>query len=315
MKSFRFFNINTNIFFYILILFCVFSCNKNTQTLPNALKEIETNDLEDITPDAGGTDLYAAPTEEGIISYQNEEELDSPELFYTVLQVQPGDQIGMLAQEYGVSQDSIISVNNIGNTRAIQIGDYFKIPSIDGIAYTVNKGDTLSGLATRFGIEVDAIEKTNRLESGAILHEGTRLFLPDAHLDPFMLAEINGDLFRNPLGGRRYHFSSYFGWRTDPLTRRRGWHGGLDMSTGSYNSPIYSAMGGTVIANGWSSVYGNYVKISHHSGYVTLYGHMNKKSSLKIGTFYPAGTYVGPVGSTGRSTGPHLHFGDRKSVV
>ena len=72
-------------------------------------------------------------------------------------------------------------------------------------------------------------------------------------------------------------------------------------------TPIYAALGGTVVATGWDNVYGKYVTVAHHSGYKTLYGHMSK-ITIKKGAYVTTSTKLGEVGSTGQSTGPHLHF-------
>ena len=72
-------------------------------------------------------------------------------------------------------------------------------------------------------------------------------------------------------------------------------------------TPIYAPLGGRVIASGWSNLYGNYLIIDHSNGYHTLYGHLSKKISRK-GDYVAQGTKIGLVGSTGYSTGPHLHF-------
>jgi murein DD-endopeptidase MepM/ murein hydrolase activator NlpD len=70
---------------------------------------------------------------------------------------------------------------------------------------------------------------------------------------------------------------------------------------------IYAAMVGVVITAGWNATYGNYVIISHHSGYRTLYGHMNS-IAVSVGRSVSTTTKIGTVGNTGLSTGPHLHF-------
>ena len=70
---------------------------------------------------------------------------------------------------------------------------------------------------------------------------------------------------------------------------------------------VYAALNGQVIATGYSTVYGNYVMIRHHSGYQTLYGHLNTILTSK-GSFVSVSSKIGTVGNTGMSTGPHLHF-------
>ena len=129
--------------------------------------------------------------------------------------------------------------------------------------------------------------------------------MPDAKLDKITLQEINGDLFKSPLRGG-YWISSRYGWRNNPFSGKRTFHNGVDMACPT-GTPIYAAMNGTVIAAGYNATYGNYVTLSHHSGYQTLYAHMSK-ILVSNGQQVSTSTRIGLVGSTGQSTGPHLHF-------
>ena len=104
----------------------------------------------------------------------------------------------------------------------------------------------------------------------------------------------------------RYSISSYFGVRRDPFTGRAAMHPGLDIR-GAYGAPIYAAGEGTVTFVGRKSGYGNVVEISHGNGLMTRYGHMSA-TRARVGQHVAAGAVIGAIGSTGRSTGPHLHF-------
>jgi murein DD-endopeptidase MepM/ murein hydrolase activator NlpD len=104
----------------------------------------------------------------------------------------------------------------------------------------------------------------------------------------------------------RYSISSFFGVRRDPFTGRAALHPGLDIR-GARGAPIYAAADGTVTYSGPRSGYGNCVEISHGNGLVTRYGHMSATHAT-VGQHVTAGTVIGAIGSTGRSTGPHLHF-------
>ena len=84
-------------------------------------------------------------------------------------------------------------------------------------------------------------------------------------------------------------------------------HKGTDIGRVGYTSPIYAAKSGTVIVSQYSSSYGNYVVISHGSGNTTLYGHMSSRK-VEAGQYVNQGDVIGITGSTGHSTGPHLHF-------
>lgn len=226
------------------------------------------------------------------------------ELYYSVYVVQKGDIVGNIAEAFGVSQDAIISINKLKNTRALQINQILKIPSLDGIVYTVKEGDTASSIADNYKISLEKLALVNSLKDEE-LDEGRIVFLPDARLDWATLQEINGDLFLSPLR-YGYRFTSNYGWRRDPFTGGRSFHNGVDLAA-YRGSPVFPALGGTVSATGYSAIYGNYIIVRHHSGYQTMYGHL---SSILVsrGSFVNTATQIGKVGSTGRSTGPHLHF-------
>jgi len=227
-----------------------------------------------------------------------------PELYYLAYTVQKGDIVSKIAETHGVNQDAIISLNKLRNTRNIQIGQILKIPSINGILYTARKGDTPEIIADKYRVSLEKIALVNNI-SDNIVTPGACLFLPDAKLDWVTIQEINGDLFTKPLHGG-YYISSRYGWRDNPFSGNRTFHNGMDMAC-PRGSPIYAALDGTVSATGYDVTYGNYVIISHHSGYQTMYGHMNTILTSK-GKHVTPETRIGTVGNTGQSTGPHLHF-------
>ncbi len=100
--------------------------------------------------------------------------------------------------------------------------------------------------------------------------------------------------------------SSSFGNRVDPITRRRAFHSGIDF-TAPRGTPIYASGGGRVIYAGFRSQYGNTVEIDHGGGVATRYAHASKVL-VKVGQVVMPGEKIALIGSTGRSTGPHLHF-------
>ena len=100
--------------------------------------------------------------------------------------------------------------------------------------------------------------------------------------------------------------SSQYGYRTHPISGTRKLHKGLDIAASSGN-PVIAAASGTVVKSYFSSSYGNYVVISHGGGLMTAYAHMTRRL-VSAGQTVTAGQQVGTVGSTGNSTGPHLHF-------
>ena len=108
---------------------------------------------------------------------------------------------------------------------------------------------------------------------------------------------------RMPVNGR---VTSGFGSRFHPILGYRRMHAGLDLAA-SYGSPIVAAADGRVVSAGWSGGYGNLVRIAHLGGIQTMYGHMSR-IAVASGTMVHQGQLIGYVGSTGLSTGPHLHY-------
>jgi murein DD-endopeptidase MepM/ murein hydrolase activator NlpD len=223
--------------------------------------------------------------------------------------VQPGDIIGNLALSFGLNNDTLISLNDIKYTRLLPIGMELRIPNQDGIFYTVEKGDTLGGIAEKFRAETAAIEAVNELFSDTV-HPGTVLFIPGAKMEWDRLQEINGDLFIWPV---RSYITSPYGYRNSPFTGVRQFHSGMDIGAPA-GTPIRAAMAGRVTAAGWDDSFGNYVVLSHHAGYRTLYAHMSVIRA-RTGALVNTGERIGDVGSTGLSTGPHLHFTVYKNGV
>lgn len=229
-------------------------------------------------------------------------------LTYITYRIRPGDMIGKIAEQHSVSTDTLVSVNDIKSTRTIQVGEYIKIPSEKGILYTVKKdGETPASISGKYGVDAERCAFVNNVSMDTKLSAGNSLFIPGAEMDSMTLAQINGDLFRRPIHGR-YRLTSYFGWRPSPFTGKRSWHGGLDMACPAW-TPIYAGMDGRVAEIGYNRTYGNYVVINHSAGYKTLYGHMVVRSAdVKVGQYVTTGTIIGRVGSTGASTGNHVHF-------
>jgi murein DD-endopeptidase MepM/ murein hydrolase activator NlpD len=107
------------------------------------------------------------------------------------------------------------------------------------------------------------------------------------------------------------HITSYFGYRYHPILHFTRFHAGLDIGAG-WGSPIVAAGDGQVVSAGWAGGYGREVKIAHGGGLVSLYGHMSQIVA-EPGSFVRQGQVIGYVGSSGLSTGPHVHFEVRQS--
>ena len=224
---------------------------------------------------------------------------------YQTYKVRSGDTISGIAKKFGLTNIStLISVNDIGNVRQLAAGQKLKIPSIDGIIYTVKKGDSLSSITEKYKISLEQLLDVNELTSET-LTAGQQLFLPGAAMDANSLRNAMGELFRMPISAK-FRWSSPYGYRIDPIAGVKSFHTGTDMACPT-GTPILAAMSGRVTTTGLNRVYGNYVIIDHGNGYQTLYAHMSKIIASK-GQWVSQGTRIGLVGSTGYSTGPHLHF-------
>jgi len=254
-------------------------------------------------PDEEGVDLEL----EGI---PEPEEFSRPRMLtFSSYTIEKGDMIGRIAIRTGLNEDSLISVNDIKNTRLIQIGQVIKIPNQDGIYYSVKANDTLESLAEKYNTTVAYIKIANELFSDAV-PVNTSLFIPGAKLDWTSRQEINGDLFIWPTSGR---VSSLYGYRMAPFAGTRMFHTGIDIAA-PMGSPIKAAMSGRVTQIGNDESWGNFIVISHHSGYRTFYAHMSVVRA-KAGAYVETGERIGDVGSTGLSTGPHVHFTVYKNGV
>lgn len=113
-------------------------------------------------------------------------------------------------------------------------------------------------------------------------------------------------LLKTPIDGAK--LTSKFGMRQHPILGYSMMHKGIDFGAPT-GTPIYAAGDGTVEHAGWQGAYGNYVRLKHSSGYATAYGHMSTiAKGMKAGVRVRQGQVIGYVGTTGRSTGPHLHY-------
>ncbi|MDR0386686.1 MAG: M23 family metallopeptidase [Treponema sp.] len=260
--------------------------------VPASVEGEETAVLNPLTVDAG---LEGAP---------EPFEYSLPQMLsYSAYTVSEGDTIGEIVQNFGLNQDTLISLNGIKNSRLLRIGQVLRIPNQDGILYTVKDGDTLEAIAEKYRVDFGNIQTVNELFSEQV-NAGSTLFIPGARLEWMDLQEINGDLFIWPVRG---YITSPYGYRSSPFAPgNRQFHTGIDIGTPS-GTPIRAAMSGRVSAAGYNDISGNYVVISHHSGYRTLYAHMSV-IRIKAGAYVKTGERIGDVGSTGLSTGPHLHF-------
>ncbi|GAB6090278.1 peptidoglycan DD-metalloendopeptidase family protein [Spirochaeta dissipatitropha] len=216
--------------------------------------------------------------------------------------VKERETLSGIALRYGLRMDTLVSFNQINDVRRMQIGSRLQIPSSDGLRHIVRQGESLEGIARRFNTSTVQLIDANNLRSDA-LSVGQELFIPDARMNDTDLRMALGELFVYPARGR---FTSGFGYRSDPFTGVRRFHNGIDIA----NNPgtrITAARVGRVADQGVHPTYGNYIIISHDGGFQSLYAHL-QRIDVRRGQYVSQGQAIGTMGSTGRSTGPHLHF-------
>ena len=222
---------------------------------------------------------------------------------FTDYTVKKGDTVSGIASRAGLRNfGTLLSVNNIDNARRISAGQVLRIPSTDGLLYTVKKNETLAGIAAEHKVTVTALLDANDL-THETLSVGQKLFIPGAALPSFELRKALGELFIYPIQGR---LTSPFGYRSDPFTGARSFHSGIDLAAPTGTS-VKATLDGRIAETGFNRIFGNYVIITHDRGYQSLYGHLSAVY-VKRGQYVTQGAVVGAVGNTGYSTGPHLHL-------
>ena len=218
--------------------------------------------------------------------------------------VREGDTLSGIAEMFNVSVNTIAWANNIKG-RIIQPGQELAILPVTGIQHTVEKGETLASLAKKYSGDAAEIAHFNELAADAPLVVGTTITIPDGEIAP--PAKASG-------GGGASVAGGYYGWPLDGGVITQGVHGynALDIGARS-GTDIYASAGGKVViarSSGWNGGYGTYVVIQHPNGTQTLYAHASKLY-VSAGEDVPKGAPIAAVGSTGKSTGPHLHFETR----
>ncbi|MDR2499720.1 MAG: peptidoglycan DD-metalloendopeptidase family protein [Treponema sp.] len=229
--------------------------------------------------------------------------LDMVETFvWRNYRIKNGDSVSKIAAKHGVSMDAVIASNGMANARRLYAGRDIRIPNMDGIPYTVKKGDSFSKISAAMGVPLPVILDANDIQSD-ILVPGTVLFIPGARMKSEELKLALGDLFVYPVRGR---LTSGFGWRSDPISRNQRYHAAVDIAA-PRGAPIKAVMDGKVATVGYNATFGNFIILVHSGGFQSMYAHMSKTSVSK-GAYAAQGTKIGEVGSTGYSTGNHLHF-------
>lgn len=223
--------------------------------------------------------------------------------------VQEGDSIKSIALKYGISENTIRWQNSITGDR-IKIGQDLEILPVTGIAHKVQKGDTVYSIAKKYDADPQAIVdfpfNTFSNDETLELAIGQTVIVPDGEKVSTSTTPRPRQLTPN---AGTVVASGQFVWPAQgTISQRFAWyHPGVDIANRGL-PPVLAADSGRVVAAGWDGTgYGNMVIIDHGNGYKTRYGHMSKLYVI-IGQTVGRGSPIGQMGSTGRSTGPHLHF-------
>jgi murein DD-endopeptidase MepM/ murein hydrolase activator NlpD len=284
------------------------------------------NELTDQHRLREGQSLYIPNSDQNVqITLEHVQELknaevtklkQAPPVELTDYIVKNGDTLWNIANSFNLDVDSIFGCNKISEGDTLKVGSTVRIPNQDGVFITVKGGHTVDKLAKEYSIYPEAIKSANKLSEGA-LKQGSQIFLPGAKVVAIVESRGNRSAvasnvkdrvtakkgFGWPVVGK---ISSSYGWRRDPIRGRRSFHTGLDIRAPRGRTIVASAAG-KVIHLGWMGGYGWTIVVSHPGGITTLYGHCSKLL-VKVGANVKRGQAIAQVGSTGRSTGNHVHF-------
>lgn len=228
-----------------------------------------------------------------------------------IYEVQKGDTPSGIAKRFGVSLNTLLWANDIKNSSSIGIGDELVILPISGVQYTVKKGDTLEAIAKKFKGDSGEIMSFNGLAVNETLGVGTVLIIPDGEGETPLAPSSAAP---RPQTTRFANLPTYQGYYMRPITggrKTQGIHGynGVDLAS-KCGEPVFASANGSVLlarATGWNSGYGQYTVLSHANSTQTLYAHLSK-IFVSPGQSVSQGAIIGLIGSTGRSTGCHVHF-------
>jgi len=245
--------------------------------------------------------------------------------------VRAGETISQIATMFNVSVNTIVWTNNL-KTKDVHEGQVLIILPISGVKYSVKAGDTIESIAKAYKGDATEIKNYNNLSDNAVLATGTEIIIPDGEIAAVVPVIIKKPVVKSPkssIGGPQHAAAlpdvavtegDTTGYYMRPLLggiKTQGIHGynAVDIGT-PVGSTVYAAASGSVIISrdsGWNGGYGEYIVIAHSNGTQTLYAHLSGTIVVE-GQSVVQGQVLGYSGSTGKSTGPHLHFEVRGAV-
>jgi murein DD-endopeptidase MepM/ murein hydrolase activator NlpD len=227
--------------------------------------------------------------------------------------VREGDSLSGIAKMFDVDANTIMWANDIVRATEIQSGQVMIIPPVKGVIHKVRSGDTIASIAKRYKVPVAEITGYNDIPAGDTLVIGETLLVPGGVEESAKPAQKRTSLPRTAtlrgLGGPS--IPGYFIWPVNGGELTQGLHGHNGKDIGApMGTEVYASAQGTVViarSEGNNGGYGKFIAIDHPNGTQTLYAHLSG-IAVTSGQFVYQGQVIGFVGSTGRSTGPHLHF-------
>lgn len=229
-------------------------------------------------------------------------------------EVQSGDTISVIAKKFGVSEDTIRWQNNLKTKESIKVGQKLEILPVTGIMHKVTRGDTVYSIAKKYDTSaqgmVDYPYNTFSNDETFELAIGQTIMVPDGVKPEETYWAPSSRIKQITPDAGTVVASGQFIWPSQgTITQRFFWyHKGVDIAN-KVGPNVLAADSGKVITAGWPDNfgYGNRVMIDHGNGYVTLYAHL-QTIYVVAGQTVSRGAAIGKMGSTGRSTGTHLHF-------
>ncbi len=229
---------------------------------------------------------------------------------YSVL---PEDTIYGIAEKFNISVNTVLWANKLSARSIIRPGDEITILPVTGVLHIVKSGQTISSIAALYSVPKDDIIEVNHLNNDGAIQIGVNLLIPDGHPPAVPTPKRRQTTTVPQFALDRRAGSGGFLWPT--VCRRitqyfMGWrHTGIDIACGM-GLNVYAAEEGAV-EKAWfnSGGYGNHIVLKHSDGSKTLYAHLKAGGILvSTGEYVKKGQVIGLMGSTGRSTGAHLHF-------
>ena len=234
----------------------------------------------------------------------------------SVYVVRKGDSISQIANMFDVSTDTILWANNMKKGDKLKESDILFILPISGLEHTVTKGQTLQSIAKLYKADINDILQSNDITEDTKLAVGDKLIIPNAlksEESDKPIKNLSASIAKDKQYYENHPVQNLAGYFINPVPGYRKSQGihdknAIDMAI-SKGTPILASAAGrvTLARNGYNGGFGNLVVISHPNGTETLYAHQSKIVT-STGAEVFQGQVIGYVGSTGHSTGPHLHF-------